>query len=82
MKIVSASEFQIPARSEQIAGSALADVQRIVAAVKELGDQALFDYTAQFDQVELSDLRVPAEHYAEAYEQVSEEFISALSEAM
>ncbi|MDB5085595.1 MAG: histidinol dehydrogenase, partial [Bacilli bacterium] len=60
----------------------LADVRRILAAVKELGDQALFDYTAQFDQVQLSDLRVPAEHYAEAYEQVSAEFISALSEAM
>ena len=49
-------------------------VADIVAAVKEKGDEALFEYTARFDQVQISSdtIRVTEEEIEEAYQNVEE----------
>ena len=47
-------------------------VQAILTRVREEKDQALFDYTFQFDhaKVDASSIRVTEEEFAEAYEKI------------
>jgi histidinol dehydrogenase len=58
-------------------------VTEIINAVRERGDQALFEYTLAFDGVDLTKtgLAVSAAEVDAAYNQVSEEFIVALRAA-
>lgn len=58
-------------------------VKAIIAAVREKGDEALLDYTLQFDKVDLrkSGLRVTEQEIAQAKEQVSAEFLAAMAKA-
>ncbi|MBM7704508.1 histidinol dehydrogenase [Metabacillus iocasae] len=56
-------------------------VLSILEDVKERGDQALYDYTKKFDQVELSSLLVTEEEKKSAYEEVSEELLTIIREA-
>ena len=53
----------------------------IIEAVRKEGDQALLSYTAQFDGVQLDNLIVTAEEFAEAQTLVTESFMSALKKA-
>lgn len=53
-------------------------VQDILNSVKELGDQALFNHTAQFDQIKLTALRVDSETLKKAYDNAPADFIDAL----
>ena len=57
-------------------------VQDIITDVKEKGDKALFDYTAQFDKVELNDLTVSQKEIDKAYQQISDDFLSSLRKAV
>lgn len=56
-------------------------VAQIIAAVIEKGDQALFDYAAQFDKVQLTELEVSQQEIQEAFAAVEPEFLEVLREA-
>jgi len=56
-------------------------VLEIIGTVREEGDQALFNYTEQFDGVRLDNLIVTAEEFAEAQTLITEEFLAALRKA-
>jgi len=53
-------------------------VREIVAAVREQGDAAVRRLTQRFDEVELDELRVPAEELKDALERVRPDFRTAL----
>jgi histidinol dehydrogenase len=53
-------------------------VKQIIDDVRSRGDAALFDYTKKFDGVKLSSLEVSKKQVKNAYQQVDEEFVSAL----
>ncbi|MDO5345581.1 MAG: histidinol dehydrogenase [Lachnospiraceae bacterium] len=59
-------------------------VADIVAAVKERRDEALFDYTARFDHVELTKetIQVTEQEIAEAYEQVDPALLKVIRKAL
>lgn len=56
-------------------------VLKIIEQVREKGDEALIDYTAQFDKVELDNLLVSEEEFIEARALVSDDFIVAIKKA-
>ena len=56
-------------------------VRRIIAQVREGGDQALRELTARFDRVELDEIRVPAAALKEALEGIDPALRAALEEA-
>lgn len=55
--------------------------QRIIDDVRRRGDDALREYTAQFDKAELADLRVSDEEVEAAVAEVGDEFREAISTA-
>lgn len=57
-------------------------VARILKDVKEQGDRAVLDYTAQIDGVVLETLMVTEEEFSQAYTQVSEAYLAALRLAL
>ena len=71
-------------RSPNNYGKFEASVQKILNAVKEKGDEAVFDYTEKFDGVRLDaeHLLVTEEEIAEAYEQVDDELIAIIRKAL
>ncbi len=56
-------------------------VSRIIAEVKQRGDDALYDYAEEFDKVELNSLKVTKEEIDEAVVLVGPEFIRILEKA-
>ena len=58
-----------------------AAVDGIIAAVRQRGDEALRDYTARFDGVELKDLQVSEGEIEAAWEAVDGEFRTTLQMA-
>lgn len=56
-------------------------VLKIIQEVKKRGDAALFDYTAQFDGVKLTDLLVTNEEIEEANSTVGASFLRAIQNA-
>lgn len=56
-------------------------VSDIIKTVKTFGDKALFDYTARFDKVQLTDLQVSKAEINEARSLVEPEFIGILEHA-
>ena len=71
-------------RSPNNYGKFEASVQKILNAVKEKGDEAVFEYTEKFDGVRLDaeHLLVTEEEIAEAYEQVDDELIAIIRKAL
>ena len=71
-------------RSPNNYGKFEASVQEILNAVKENGDEAVFEYTEKFDGVRLDaeHLLVTEEEIAEAYEQVDDELIAIIRKAL
>jgi histidinol dehydrogenase len=53
-------------------------IREIVNDVRHRGDAALYEYTAQFDGVELSSLEVTKEQITGAYNEVADDLVSAL----
>jgi histidinol dehydrogenase len=56
-------------------------VERIIAEVRDGGDEALFELTARYDKVQLEHLKVTVEETRNAYTDVDEGVVSALSQA-
>lgn len=56
-------------------------VQEIISTVRKQKDQALYDYTEQFDQVKLSSLKVSAEEIEAACALVDPAFLANMEEA-
>ena len=56
-------------------------VLSILTDVKQKGDQALVDYTAKFDGVKLSSIKVSEAEIKEAYEKVDNDLVTYLKEA-
>ncbi|WP_017814861.1 histidinol dehydrogenase [Paenibacillus shenyangensis] len=81
MRIVSAQEFDLRREVDYGSPEQNAVVQQIVQRVKQEGDTALLQYTAQFDRVELAadQLRVTEEELQAAYAQVEPSFITAIT---
>ncbi|WP_225743499.1 histidinol dehydrogenase [Marinilactibacillus sp. Marseille-P9653] len=71
----------IYATKNDIDWTLLESVQSIIKTVQQQGDQALFDYSKQFDAVELTDLEVPSFTLKEAYESIDADLRKALEEA-
>jgi histidinol dehydrogenase len=59
----------------------IAEVQAIIAAVRERGDAALREFTERFDRVTLDELRVPSSEVAAALEAVPADLRAALEVA-
>lgn len=85
MKILSRQQYKVEKNSDNAAAEDTQrldqDVLRIIGTVREQGDQALFAYTAKFDQLDLDQLRVSEEEIAEAKANVSEDFMRAIKKA-
>ena len=56
-------------------------VRNIIETVKDYGDRALINFTKQFDNIMLEDLRVTEDEIEEAYNSVDKEFIDILKES-
>lgn len=67
------------ARSGGVDAEIIGVAARIVDDVRARGDEALSEYTANFDKVELADFRVTPEEIEAAVEQVEPEFLSAIA---
>ena len=89
-RLVSADEDFSEQLSQLIAWSEISDtavnsvVEEVLRNVREKGDQALIDYTNQFDQRTIrtaDEFRIQSADIAAAVEQVSDEQMSALREA-
>ncbi|MBF2352435.1 histidinol dehydrogenase [Listeria welshimeri] len=57
------------------------EVKAIIDKVKTIGDQALLDFTSQFDNIQLSELRVPNSLLQAATAKVEPAFLDALQQA-
>jgi histidinol dehydrogenase len=81
MKIISASQFAWKREMELGTSEQNASVLKIIADVRKEGDAAIHRYTEQFDGVKLDSLRVQPEELEQAYDNVSEPFLTALRKA-
>jgi histidinol dehydrogenase len=81
MRLVSADEFALNRKIDYGSEAQNEAVRNILARVKQEGDQALFELTAQFDRVQLQSLRVTSEEIEAAYARVEPAFLAALREA-
>lgn len=84
MKVIRAKQFsnkksasQIETNNEQIDQAVL----EIIRQVRQNGDKSLFQYTKEFDKVALNELTVSAAEFAEAKQQVDDNFLIALKQA-
>ena len=68
-------------RTGGIDAEVLGVAQRIIDDVKARGDEALLDYTAQFDRATLTDLRVTEAEIELAVAEVGDEFLASIAEA-
>lgn len=68
-------------RTGGIDAEVLGVAQRIIDDVRARGDEALHDFTAQFDHATLTDLRVTEAEIDAARAEVGDEFLAAISSA-
>lgn len=83
MKILSGKQYQAEENKADLEDTQRLDrdVLEIIGTVREQGDEALFAYTAKFDQLNLDQLRVSEEEMIEARVAVSEDFMRAIKKA-
>jgi histidinol dehydrogenase len=82
MKILRVDEnISIKRSIETGTAEQLAVVQKIIADVRQWGDEALSEYTVKFDQVLLDSFLVTEKEIEDAYSQMDREFISIVKEA-
>jgi histidinol dehydrogenase len=81
IQIVNAEDFKYERNLETGTAEQLTTVQGIINDVKAKGDQAVKDYTKQFDRVEINQLRVSAEEIQAAYQQLSQELVEIIRQA-
>ncbi|HEU4964098.1 MAG TPA: histidinol dehydrogenase [Bacilli bacterium] len=82
MKVVQASAFTLDREEQDVYAKEREAVAEILGDVRVQGDAAVRAYTERFDGVNLADFRIPEESFAAAYEQVTNEFVEALREAV
>ncbi|MFQ5639556.1 MAG: histidinol dehydrogenase [bacterium] len=56
-------------------------VKEIIAAVRQYGDRAVFEYTAQFDSVQMSEILLDKNTVSAAYDDIDSETVQALKKA-
>lgn len=81
LKEMSKEDYErIIKRSEVETGSILAEVEKVIANVKERGDEALVEYTRTFEDVTIykDKIRVTPEEIKEAYTKLDRETIEAI----
>ena len=71
----------LESRTQEISTDILTKVSDIISNVKQNGDEALKEYTKQFDQVEISAFKVSEEELEKAIQQCDEDFKKALNQA-
>ena len=82
IKIKKIQEINLEQNLYQVQDDKLSkDVAAILAAVKENGDQALREYTAKFDGVNIDDFAVAESEIEEAINAMDKEFIAVLEQA-
>jgi histidinol dehydrogenase len=82
MKILRVDEnISIKRSIETGTAEQLAVVQKIIADVRQWGDEALREYTVKFDRVLLDSFLVTEKEIEDAYSQMDREFISIVKEA-
>jgi len=81
IQIINASEFTYERNLETGTAEQLTTVQRIINDIKANGDQAVRNYTRQFDKVEIDQLRVSEQEIQAAYQQLSPELIEIIRQA-
>ncbi len=82
MKILKVSELVSIKRSIETGTSEQLDVvKKIIAEIRNRGDEALREFTEKFDRVHLSSFSVTEKEIEAAYKQVDEHFISIVREA-
>lgn len=81
MKIVSAQDFDLRREVEYGSPEQNEAVKQIVQNIKQQGDQALIQYTSQFDRTDLTAaaLRVTEQELQAAYAQVEPSFITSIT---
>ena len=72
---------ELKERTAETEQDVITSVKNILSKVKGEGDKALFDFTKNFDKVELDKLEVSAEEIDECFNKVEDDFIQALKEA-
>ncbi|PRX29894.1 histidinol dehydrogenase [Orenia metallireducens] len=87
LKILKTTDVEIESELNKVLNRSSFDNEAQVEAVAEIwdnvktkGDQAIFEYTARFDQVDLKDkgLEVQAEEIEAAYKEVDDKFLKAI----
>jgi len=81
LKEMAAGDYsRVMKRSEVETGSILGDVAKVIDRVKERGDEALVDYTREFEGVSISkdQIKVTAEEIQDAYAKVDPETVDAI----
>lgn len=83
MKLLKPEQFGLKREVEYGTPKQNEDAEKIVAAVKATGDEALLRYTEELDRVKLTadQLRVTEEEIQAAYAQVDQPFLDAIREA-
>jgi len=83
MRIMPADAYKIERSVEYGTPEQNDTVRAVVEAVAKRGDEALLAYTAEFDKMSLrtEDLRVTEEEVKAAYDEVEEEFLTAIRRA-
>jgi len=89
MKVEKLSQFekterynQVMKRSKASYEELLPKVSKIIKDVKQNGDKAVLKYTKQFDKVDLEDCRVSNQEIKQAYDQIDNDFLPALQQAI
>lgn len=72
---------QLKDRSSEADAKVVDSVKNIINKVVTEGDKALFEFTKNFDKVELDKLEVTQEELDACFDQVEDDFVSALKEA-
>lgn len=82
MKIVTSQQFQLKREVDYGTEEQNDAVRQIIAEVRKNKDAAVIKYTAQFDGVNVSQLKVSEAEIQAAYDGADEKFINALREAI
>ena len=80
MQIMTSAQFQLDTKQHEVDRNEAIDqtVLEVIQTVRVHGDQALLDYTEQFDRVRLEQLAVTASEFKQARREVSTSFIEAI----
>ncbi len=68
-------------RTQEISSDILIKVTEIIDQVREQGDDALYEFTKKFDQIDLPSLKVSEEEMEQAIRQCDPDFMEAMKQA-